>query len=99
MKIEEAKERIKELERYIELVEKYEPITMEQEAIKLYVLLENVTKVTKKLNEKGYKIENRKLVTTDVSKILKTKPTDELHELAHKMFRKNRRRSQRRGWL
>ena len=94
MKIEEAKERIKELERYIELVEKYEPKTMEQEAIKLYVLLENVTKVTKELNEKGYKIENRKLVTTDVSKILKTKPKDKLHELAHKMFKKNRRRPQ-----
>lgn len=99
MNIDEARNRIQELENYIQLVEHYKPITMEQEAIKLYALYENVTNVTKELNEKGYRVGNRKLLTTDISKILKSRPTDDLHEVVHKMVQRNRGRAQRRGWV
>lgn len=99
MQIEEAKKQIKELEDYIELVEGYDPTNMTEEAIKLYALYENVTKVTTLLNEMGYREGSRKLVTTDVSKILKGKPVDELHELVHKMFNRNKKRASRRGWI
>lgn len=93
MEISEAKEHIKELEKYIELVENYDARTFEKKVFKLYVLRENVTKITKELNEEGYRIGNRKLITKDVSDLIKSKATDEMHEMARRMFNQNKKRS------
>jgi len=91
MTIDEAREQIKRLEDYIETVEGYVPITFEQHAIKLYVLHEHVARVAKMLNELGFRIGKRKVIGTDVSDILRAKPTDELHELAVKLFKQNKK--------
>lgn len=91
MTIDEAREQIKKLEDYIELVEMYTPETFEQHAIKLYVLQEHVARVAKMLNELGFRIGKRKVIGTDVSNILRAKPTDELHELAVKLFKQNKK--------
>lgn len=91
MLIEDAKEKIKQLENYIETVENYSPETMEQEAVFLYVLLESVTKVTAELNKRGYRIGNRKLNTVDVSSIIKSKPGDKIHEMAKRRFTRNKK--------
>lgn len=98
MDIEEAKRRIKYYESFIELVEKYDPQTMEQWVFKLYVQLESVSKVTEELNKMGFRHENRKLVTTDISPLLTSKPTDPMHELANKIFKANKRRVKARWW-
>ncbi|PAD70872.1 hypothetical protein CHH83_01340 [Bacillus sp. 7586-K] len=95
MNIEQARNQIKELENFIKMVENYEDDTFEKKAIKLYVLKENVTEVANELNEKGHRIGSRKVVGKDVSDIIRTKPIDEMHELAKKMFGKNRKRASR----
>lgn len=91
MLIDEAKERIKHLEHFIEVVENYKPQSMDQEAAWLYVQLESVTKVAKELNEKGYRIGQRKLNTVDVSTIIKKKPEDEIQEMAKRRYTRNRK--------
>lgn len=95
MLIEEAKKRIEYLQEYIRMIENYTPTTMEEEAVYLYVQLESVTKVVQKLNKKGYRIGNRKLTTVDVSNIIRSKPRDDMHEMAKRMFMKNRKRGSR----
>ncbi|MED4973664.1 hypothetical protein E5Z46_06100 [Geobacillus kaustophilus NBRC 102445] len=92
MLVEEAKKRIEYLQDYIRMIESYTPTTMEEEAVYLYVQLESVTKVVQELNRKGYRIGKRKLTTVDVSNIIRSKPKDEMHELAKQLFTKNRKR-------
>lgn len=91
MTVDEARNEIEKLEQYIKLVEGYEPETLEQHAIKLYVLHEHVANVAIMLNELGYRIGKRKVIGKDVSDIIRAKPTDELHQLASKMFKQNKR--------
>ena len=43
------------------------------------------------LNDLGFRIGKRKVIGTDVSDILRAKPTDELHELAVKLFKQNKK--------
>lgn len=97
MEISEARERIKKLEEFIVMVEAYQAVTYEQKVFKLYVLRENVTKITKELNEQGYRIGKRKLITKDISDLIRSKPTDEMHEMARKLFNSNKKRSAT-GW-
>lgn len=92
MSVDEAKEKIAELEQFIQLVEQYEPVTFEQHVVHLYVIHENVTTVMGILNERGYRVGKRKILTTDISNILRARPFDDMHEMAVKMFRTNRRR-------
>jgi len=98
MDIEEAKIRIKYYEDFINMFQNYEPQTMEQWVYKLYVQLESVSKVVEELNKMGYRHENRKLVTTDITPLLTCKQTDPMHELANKMFKANKKRVRARWW-
>lgn len=91
MSIDEAKEKIKSLEQYIDLLDSYKPCTFEQEAIKEYVIQESVTVAAKVLNEKGYRVGNRKVIGTDISDFIRGKATDRMHEQAKKIFKQNRR--------
>lgn len=96
MNIEQARNRIKELENFIEMVENYNADTFEKEAVKLYVLTESVSKVAEELNDKGYRVGNRKVIGKDVSDILRSKDEDDLHALAKKMFSRNKNKASRR---
>mgnify|MGYP001363840304 FL=1 len=98
MRIEEAREEIKRIERFISLVESYRPQSFEQEAIKTYVLIESVNKTAAVLNEKGFRIGKRKVSGKDVSYIIRSKPDDELHQIAHDMFKYNKKKAGKRGW-
>lgn len=91
MSIDEAKEKIIHLEHYIYLLENYTPSTFEQEALKEYVIQESVTVAAKVLNEKGYRVGNRKVIGTDISDLIRGKATDRMHEQAKKIFKQNRR--------
>jgi hypothetical protein len=99
MLVEEAKQQIKELKNYIKLIQTYQANSFEQEAVYLYVQLESVSKVADELNKKGYKVGNRKIISKDVSDIIRSKPADEMHELAKKFFNGNKKRSSGRGWI
>lgn len=98
MNIERAKEKIVHLEKFIETMEAYEPQTFEQEAFKLYVELESVSKVAEILKEKGYKIGNRKVISKDISDLIRTKPTDEMHEMARATLKRSTSRMKKSGW-
>ena len=95
MLVEEAKKQIEYLQEYIRKIENYTPTTMEEEAVYLYVQSESVTRVVQELNKKGYRIGKRKLTTVDVSNIIRGKPKDEMHEMARRLFKKNRKRGSR----
>ena len=98
MNIEQAKQQIKELEEYIQLIETYQANTFEQESVFLYVQLESVSKVADELNKKGYKVGNRRVISKDVSDVIRSKPTDEMHVLAKQFFTGNKKRASKRGW-
>jgi hypothetical protein len=93
LNIEQAREQIKRLEDYIDMVENYQPATFEQVAIKRYVIIESVNKVAAELNEEGYRMGNRKLVGKDITNIIHEKPKDDMHQTAQKMFKANRKRA------
>jgi nitrogen regulatory protein PII len=97
MKIDEAKERIVELESFIQALENYNADTFEKESLKLYVQLESVSKVADELNKKGYQIGNRKVISKDVSDVIRSKPVDEMHRMAKRIFKRKRASSV--GWF
>ena len=57
MNLQQAKEQVKELNNFIELVLNYEVTSLETAAIYEYALENNVSKVASKLNEKGYRAQ------------------------------------------
>lgn len=92
MTADEARKEIEKLKEYIEFVDQYEPETMEQQMIHLYVQNRNVNAVAKELSERGFRMGRRKLVGKDVTNVIKAKPADPLHELAKKAFNSNKKR-------
>ena len=100
MLVKEAKQQIKELRNYIQLIEDYQVNTFEQEALYLYVQLESVSKVSEELNKKEYRVGNRKVISKDVSDIIRSKPViDEMHNMAKKFFNSNKTKASGRGWI
>lgn len=69
-----AKEEIKRLQRYCDLVESYQTDTLEKIIIKEYCLTNSMTKVIEKLNYLGVTRES-------VVSIINGKPQNELHKI------------------
>lgn len=103
MKIEKAKERIKELQSYVEAYEKYEPKDMKEVAVKLYAEMNNVQEVASALNEAGYRKEGKlvagkraqvKIISNDVTDMLngEVKEGDLLHSMVKRILNQNRKR-------
>lgn len=103
MKIDTARERIYELQQYVNAYESYEPVDMKQIAVKVYAEQNNVQKVAASLNELGYRKEGRvvagkraqvKIESNDVTEMLngKVDEDDRLHELVKKYLKQNRKR-------
>lgn len=103
MKIEKVKERIKELQEYVDAYESYVPVTMKEKAIKLYAESTNVSAVAKVLNEEGFRKEGKlvagkraqvKLTSNDVTEMLNSEvdADDLLHSIVKKILNQNRRR-------
>lgn len=103
MKIENVRERIKELQAYVDAYDCYDPVGVEQMAVKLYAETNNVSAVAKALNELGYRKEGKlvagkraqvKLNSNDVTEMLigEVDLVDELHEMVKKALNRNRRR-------
>jgi hypothetical protein len=99
MLVKEAKQQIKELKNYIQIIDDYQPETFEQEALYLYAQLESVSKVADELNKKGYKVGNRKVISKDVSDIIRSKSViDDMHTMAKRFFNGNKKKASGRGW-
>ncbi|MGF9821432.1 MULTISPECIES: hypothetical protein [Brevibacillus] len=91
MKLSDAKKLIVELQHYVNLVEKYQPATFETRVIYEYALHENVNEVAKIMNDLGFRVDGRKITSSDVSAVLKQSPIDELHQIVSKNFKRNKR--------
>jgi hypothetical protein len=87
--LEKAKEQIAELQRFIKLVESYNPDSFETTVIYEYAIQGSVARVASKLNEQGQRINGRKLTSNDISAIIVQKPFDELHEIIRRVFQTN----------
>lgn len=101
MKVEDAKEQIKDLEKYIELMESYVTDSVEKKAIKSYILLGSVAEVAKEINDEGYRLltknGERKYIGKDISNIINSETMDDLHEMAKKKFKGNKGMALRKG--
>lgn len=103
MKIDKVRNRINELQEYVDAYDNYVPVGVKQMAIKLYAESNNVSAVAKELNELGFRKDGKlvagkraqvKLNSNDVTDLLviKADPEDELHEMVRKVLNQNRRR-------
>ncbi|MED1802981.1 hypothetical protein [Brevibacillus porteri] len=91
MKLSAAKQLLAELQHYIQLVENYQANTFESKVIYEYALHENVSEVAKIMNELEFRVDDRKVTSSDVSAVLKQKPIDELHQIVSKNFKRNKK--------
>lgn len=103
MKIDKVRERVKELQKYVDVYDDYVPVGLKQTAVKLYAESNNVSAVAKELNEHGFRKDGKlvagkraqvKLNSNDVTDLLisDADPGDELHEMVRKVLNQNRRR-------
>ncbi|MNN62506.1 hypothetical protein D3C81_1778140 [compost metagenome] len=73
------------------MIDAYSPTTLEQKIIHLYAIEGSVTIVANKINEEGHKVGSRKYTSNDVSSLIMSKPEDELHEIAQRAFKNNKK--------
>jgi hypothetical protein len=84
-----AKNELKRLKHYVELVEGYQTSTLDKMIIKEYALLNSMPKVAEKLNYLGVTREK-------VATVLKSTPQDELHKIVKSGYMKKSRSSRSR---
>lgn len=96
MNLQQAKDLVGKLSRFIELVSNYKVISLETAAIYEYALDNSVSKVAVKLNEQAYMMEwardPREISSNDVSDILQVDELDDLHVIIKNMFKENKRK-------
>jgi hypothetical protein len=83
MTLDRAKKEINNLQYYVNLIELYEPINLDQEIIKEYAITNSITEVSKRLNVSYEMVVD---VITDRGK-------DELHKLVRSGYMKKTKHS------
>jgi hypothetical protein len=80
-KIKRLQDQIADLQSFIEHAENYEADNFEQKVIKEYAFLGSVSKVLEKINtETRDNGLGKKFQLSDISRIIDSKPMDELHK-------------------
>lgn len=100
--VDKARKEIEWLQNYIELVENYQADTIEKLILKEYAYLGSAQKVAKELNSRNVKINNRDVLYQDVTAIIKSKATDDLHKIIKSGFNlryKNKETKKSRNFL
>ncbi|MED2972205.1 hypothetical protein P4361_08055 [Fictibacillus sp. B-59209] len=93
--VTKAKQEIKRLQTYIDLVESYEADTLEKVIIKEYAFTNSCIEVTKRLNSGGYQLDNKPIDFNFVKSVITGNPTDPLHKLLKSGFNSRVRASKR----
>ena len=93
--VSKIKSDIEQLQRYVDLVESFQPETLEEQIIKEYSYIGSVEKVAIKVNDMGYSNEGQPFEKEDISNIIKSKPSNELHKLIRSGFLKKTRHTRR----
>lgn len=79
--LDKAKEQVKMLTYYIDLVESYETDTIEKLIVKEYALTNSMVEVVRELNRRGHSIDGRSIVGSDVQAVINKKTKDELQRM------------------
>ena len=85
--VERAEKEINRLQKYIELVENYEADTLEKWIIKEYAYTNSIVEVVKRISDRGFTINERRVDKKYVTSILDGKIMDELHRLLRLGYR------------
>ena len=93
--VDQAKKEIEILQGFVDLVESFRPETLEEQIIKEYAYIGSIEKVAIKVNEMGYLYDGRAFEKEDISNIIKSKPTNDLHKLIKSGYLKKTRHSRR----
>lgn len=79
--VDKAREEIEQLNEYVNLAENYEANTIEKLILKEYAFLGSAQKVAAELNRREIIINKRDVLPQDVTAIIKSKATDDLHRI------------------
>ncbi len=91
-KIKRLQNQIADLQSFIDLAENYEADNFEQTVIKEYAFLGSVSKVSEKINREMVSNEMaKKYQSSEISRVIDSKPMDELHKYVRKIFRTNKK--------
>ncbi len=85
--VERAEKEINRLQKYIELVENYEADTLEKWIVKEYAYTNSIVEVVKRINDRGFTINERPVDKKYVTSILDGKIMDELHRFLRLGYR------------
>ncbi|MFS0577318.1 hypothetical protein AB1K83_17010 [Sporosarcina sp. 179-K 3D1 HS] len=75
--VDQAKKEIEILQGFVDLVESFQPKTLEEQIIKEYAYIGSIEKVAIKVNEMGYSNDGKAFEKEDISNIIKGKPTND----------------------
>lgn len=100
MILEKAKKEQTELNRYIELIETYEPKTIQQEAVLIYAIEGSLAKVIYHLNNKYNLSDDEAIQLMKAKEWLTTRPQkdDELHKIIKTLFLRRSRVHRAKTW-
>ena len=79
--VERAEKEISKLQKYIELIENYEADTLEKWIVNEYAYTNSIVEVVKRINDRGFVINEQPIDKKYVTSILDGKIMDELHRL------------------
>ncbi|TWT08196.1 hypothetical protein FQV26_10410 [Planococcus sp. CPCC 101016] len=77
----EAKNEIQSLETFVQIVENYEPKTLQEEIYKFYAITGSIPKTAALINEKRVQNMLTPIDTVLVTEAIKSKPIDQLHRI------------------
>lgn len=84
--VKKAKEEIKRLQEYIDLVESYHADTLERLIIKEYALSNSIAEVLRVLEHRHILKNGKPVEKQDALDVIKSKPQDKLHRLVKSAY-------------
>jgi hypothetical protein len=95
--VRKAKEEIKRLQFYVDLVEDYEANTLEKLIIKEYAFENSITQVVNILERRGITRNGQKVDFDYVRNVINGRPTDELHKMMKSGYNQKTKSSRRKS--
>lgn len=95
--LEQAKKDLQIIQDYIDLIENYQPESLEQHTIYIYSLVGNVIKTAELLNHNGFRIDGRLIEPNEISELITSRPAkdDLLHKKIKSLYLKKTRANRR----
>jgi hypothetical protein len=88
-----AKEEVKRLNEYIEMVESYQADTLEKFIIKEYSYTNSITEIVKRLARRDIKLDGRPVEREYVTMVIKRKASDPLHRMMKSWYLRKSKKS------